>query len=413
MKQKYYFFFTFLLGMIFLFLGIFAFIFPRYFFYFVVLCLGIVIVIDVIFDIIKGLVQKKINIVNILVKGIFGLLFILKPKLPLSLVVIIFALYLCLLSMIYMITYRLYKKEKVMGRITFLVGAIVLFVIGMSYIMSPSIHVQQMTWIFGLYCLYLGLKYIFKSIREMLSENRKDSLKRRIRVSLPVFFVALVPRFVIEFINQKVNVEDNNIDVSQNTSMVEVLVHVSKDGFGMMGHVDICYQGYVIAYGAYDEATHHLFGALGDGVLFIADKQKYLSFCEVDDPTSVIFGYELSLNEEQRKNIEGKIRELSCDFVEWEPSGVKDTQAKDYASRLYHMTQAQFYKFSKGIFKHYFVMTTNCVLLADRIIGRSGIDIVNCNGIITPGTYWSYFEEESRKENSRVFNKHIYVKNVL
>ena len=53
-------------------------------------------------------------------------------------------------------------------------------------------------------------------------------------------------------------------------------------------------------------------------------------------------------------------------------------------------------------------MTTNCVLLADRIIGKSGIDIVNMNGIITPGTYLSYFEEEYKKENSRVIEKHIY-----
>ena len=60
------------------------------------------------------------------------------------------------------------------------------------------------------------------------------------------------------------------------------------------------------------------------------------------------------------------------------------------------------------MFKYYFVMTTNCVLLADRIIGKSGIDIVNMNGIITPGTYLSYFEEEYKKENSRVIEKHIY-----
>ena len=80
----------------------------------------------------------------------------------------------------------------------------------------------------------------------------------------------------------------------------------------------------------------------------------------------------------------------------------------DYASRLYKATQASFYKFKKGRFKYYFVMTNNCVLLADHIIGKSGIDIVNMNGIITPGTYFSYFEEEAKKENSRVLLKTLY-----
>ena len=289
-----------------------------------------------------------------------------------------------------------------------MLSAIVLIVVGISFILSPSVHAKEMTYIFILYTLYLGIKYMLSSMKELLSENRKNSLKRRIRVSLPIFMVAFMPRVMIEYINEKLEVEDEIMKQDDDLSSVEVFVHVSKDGFGAIGHVDICYQNEVIAYGAYDEASTHLFGAIGEGVLFIVDKEKYISFCHKDDMTSHIFAYTLTLNEVQKERIEDTIDEFKKGLVKWDPPCINNQEAQDYASRLYQGTHASFYKFKSGMFKYYFVMTTNCVLLADRIIGKSGIDIVNMNGIITPGTYLSYFEEEYKKENSRVIEKHIY-----
>ena len=104
-------------------------------------------------------------------------------------------------------------------------------------------------------------------------------------------------------------------DRDDDLSSVEVFVHVSKDGFGAIGHVDICYQNEVIAYGAYDEASTHLFGAIGEGVLFIVDKEKYISFCHKDDMTSHIFAYTLTLNEVQKERIEDVYKRQSIMMV--------------------------------------------------------------------------------------------------
>ena len=71
-------------------------------------------------------------------------------------------------------------------------------------------------------------------------------------------------------------------------------------------------------------------------------------------------------------------------------------------------TGAQFYKFKSGKFKTYFVMGTNCVLLADEIIGKTGSDVIDMNGIIAPGTYQDYLEKEYQKESGLVVNKKIY-----
>lgn len=404
MKNKYYFFMTFLLGLLFVFVGIFAFLNSAYFMYMIVMVLGILIFIDTL-SLLKNL---KNNILGILIHLLFACLFIFTPKLPLSIVVMVFALYVSIMGISHFVTYCYYRKEKVNGRLLFLLSAIVLIVVGISFILSPSVHAKEMTYIFILYTLYLGIKYMFASMKELLSENRKNSLKRRIRVSLPIFMVAFMPRVMIEYINEKLEVEDEIMKQEDDLSSVEVFVHVSKDGFGAIGHVDICYQNEVIAYGAYDEASTHLFGAIGEGVLFIVDKEKYISFCHKDDMTSHIFAYTLTLNEIQKERIEDTIDEFKKGLVKWNPPCINNQEAQDYASRLYQGTHASFYKFKSGMFKYYFVMTTNCVLLADRIIGKSGIDIVNMNGIITPGTYLSYFEEEYKKENSRVIEKHIY-----
>lgn len=390
--------------LLFVFVGIFAFLNSAYFMYMIVMVLGILIFIDTL-SLLKNL---KTNILGILIHLLFACLFIFTPKLPLSIVIMVFALYVSIMGISHFVTYCYYRKEKVNGRLLFLLSAIVLIVVGISFILSPSVHAKEMTYIFILYTLYLGIKYMLSSMKELLSENRKNSLKRRIRVSLPIFMVAFMPRVMIEYINEKLEVEDEIMKQEDDLSSVEVFVHVSKDGFGAIGHVDICYQNEVIAYGAYDEASTHLFGAIGEGVLFIVDKEKYISFCHKDDMTSHIFAYTLTLNEVQKERIEDTIDEFKKGLVKWNPPCINNLEAQDYASRLYQGTHASFYKFKSGMFKYYFVMTTNCVLLADRIIGKSGIDIVNMNGIITPGTYLSYFEEEYKKENSRVIEKHIY-----
>lgn len=408
MKNKFYFFATFLLGMCFVIVGILAFVYSTYFMYMIVLCLGLLILFDSLSCCIRFFRGDRENLLKSVVHLAFGCLFVFFPQLPLSIVVIVFALYICLTGLSQFITYCYYQKERVSGRLAFLISSIVFIVVGFSFLISPSIHAKQMTDICAVYTIYLGIKYMGKSIRELLSENRINSLKRRIRVSLPIFLQALLPRIMIEYINEYLEVSNQDECVRTDESSLEVLVHVSKDGFGSIGHVDICYEGKVIAYGAYDEKSTRLFGAIGDGVVFIVDREKYIPFCMQDDPTSHIFAYSLSLDDVQRRRIEKTIYDFKQELIAWEPPCYQSGEAKDYASRLYKGTQASFYKFKRGQFKYYFVMTTNCVLLADRIIGKSGIDIVNMNGIITPGTYFSYFEEESKKENSRVISKRLY-----
>ena len=62
----------------------------------------------------------------------------------------------------------------------------------------------------------------------------------------------------------------------------------------------------------------------------------------------------------------------------------------------------------KGRFKYYFTFYSNCVKYADSIVGQAGIDILNLNGIISPGAYFNYFDGEYRRKNSIVISKTVY-----
>ncbi|HCE27054.1 MAG TPA: hypothetical protein DEQ78_07220, partial [Ruminococcaceae bacterium] len=86
----------------------------------------------------------------------------------------------------------------------------------------------------------------------------------------------------------------------------------------------------------------------------------------------------------------------------------------DYCSSLWNGTHAHFYKFKSGRFKTYFVMSTNCVFLADYILSKAGTDIVKTAGIITPGDYYDYMQSEYALPGGIVITRDIYSKyNVL
>ena len=50
-------------------------------------------------------------------------------------------------------------------------------------------------------------------------------------------------------------------------------------------------------------------------------------------------------------------------------------------------------------YKTYFVLGSNCVKLAEAIMGKAGMDIIDLNGIISPGTYQNYLEKEYQRAN--------------
>ena len=171
----------------------------------------------------------------------------------------------------------------------------------------------------------------------------------------------------------------------------------------------------MIAYGKYDEASSTPIGT-GDGVLLIADRASYIPYCLENNGTT-LFSFGLRLSEEPRAAVHAAVSEIKERLVAWDPpfqaARRKDSAADakaypDFASRLCNETGARFYKFKRGRFKRYFVMSTNCVLLVDSIIGGAGTDILSLNGMVSPGTLYDYLESDFLKRDSIVISRNVY-----
>ncbi|MCW6666692.1 DUF308 domain-containing protein [Aerococcaceae bacterium NML190938] len=339
---------------------------------------------------------------------------------PINVIVMLFGAYQIFTAGISAITYVLYRKNDIKPRGRFLFDAIMYGLLGISALFSPSEDAELQFLIVGIYLIFLGFTY-FRDGLFFNTEAGHPELKRKFKMNLPIVLVALIPNNMLKKINATLQQETGEtastlFDLSKEenaTPDLEVLVHVTESGFGAMGHVDICYNGEVISYGSYDTFSEKLGGAIGEGVLFKVDRDKYVDFCKVES-NKTLFGYGLRLNDEQKKAIEARIAEIESITVPWQPTD-KELPAKEgvkgkpmYSYRLQQATHARLFKFTESKFRSYFVLSTNCVLLADSIIGQAGTDILSVKGFISPGTYQDYLEREYNKPNSLVITRSVY-----
>lgn len=362
------------------------------------------------------------RIIGFLANLIMASILYFKPEVVVALVPIFFGIYAISSGIIRILIYIQYRRNNVGGRILVILGAIILIVLGTLIITHPLTAILPISNIIGLFFVFYGISFIIDGLIEGLSIEVKDSFKRRIRISLPVFMVALIPHRILMKINKSLETEKLNkkdfVQFKENTPFdLEVLIHVAETGTAAFGHVDIWFDGKVMTYGSYDEDTYKFRGAISDGVFIeIDDKKKYIEFSQ-KEMDKTMFGFGLKLTEEQKERVQEKIDELKENLYQWKPKsmvdeekGIEGIRRKDYASKVYDNLKGKFYKFIKGPFKTYFVMNTNCVLLADKIVGQSGIDLVKIQGLISPGAYFEFFNREFSRKNSFVISRSIYYK---
>ncbi|MEG2283896.1 MAG: DUF308 domain-containing protein [Bacilli bacterium] len=375
--------------------------------------------------------KQKHRFENIIRAGLsigLALIMTIFPNVPISLLPILFAIYLIFNGLVKLLEYWFLRENKQSGRLVSLFLSTFFLITGGIFLFSPLGHLPTILGIMGGYCILFGLEEIKELLIEIVSPTTKDKIKRQVRVSLPTFFDAFIPRKFLTEINHYFNTSTNKeqivyIDKKEDRDIdLEIFIHVAPSGFNQFGHMDIYFDNQIISYGNYDESSMRIFDSTGDGVFFSIDsksaKDDYISFC-ISHSNKTLIGFGLKLTTKQKEQIRAELQEIMAITVEWEPEAVRDFKTgafipdkvyKDYASNLYLATKAKFYKFTTGKFKTYFVMGTNCTLFADTIVGKTGTDILKMVGIITPGTYLDYLEDQLKKTNSMVISKTIYNK---
>lgn len=358
---------------------------------------------------------------NALLPAIFGFVFLTFSGKVTTLYTFFIGTYILLIGIIKFIDYLLQRADQTPGRSVVLFNALIIIGMSLPIFLNPATHTARVSIITGIFCIFYGITVLGDFLVEILPMKQTDRIKQRIRLNLPVFLTALMPKQAITHINSLLEVSDDGIIEEESFKVekvpdIEIFVHVTEKGTGTMGHSDFCFEGKVYCYGNYDDASFKLFGAIGDGVLFTTtDRDRYIQFC-ADETGDSIFAFGLSLTEVQKQAIRDQIKELFTHVVPWQAKIVRygqgtyvsEKEPTDYASNLYRETHASMYKFKNTSFKTYFVLATNCVKLVDYVVRSSGVSGANPNGIMTPGAYYEFLDRQYRMKNSIVISKQTY-----
>lgn len=371
-------------------------------------------------------IRKKENtlaarFLQFLLNMIMALIIYLKPEVVLSVIPLFFGAYAIFTGLIKLLSYVQYRKNSIRGKFHMVISASVIIVFGIGIMLHPIASFVPLSNLIGIFFILYGLSFLIDALQEGVSGEKKDSFKRRIRISLPMFMVALVPHQILTKINKALETdtldkEDLVYSKEDRDYDLEILIHVGEKGVAQLGHVDLWFEGKVMTYGSYDADTYILKGIISDGVLIeLENKEEYIKFSQ-QSMGKTLFGFGLKLTEVQKDRVRDKITEIHENLYEWKPKSkvsmekgvVPEEPYTDYASTVYDRLKGKFYKFKKGPFKTYFALNTNCVLLADRVVGKAGIDIIKIQGLITPGAYFEYFNREFYRKNSMVISRTIY-----
>lgn len=325
---------------------------------FIAYAVALILIIIGIVNSLKNIISKEdklitMNFIYSLLNIASGAVISFYPKLFVDVFPMLFTLYILIEAVIKTAVFVIYKENDLNERFGVLVRATTTYIFFVIMAFFPLFR-ENVTYILaGIYAILLASSYIFAGIESMISIKKLNKIKRKVKIPLPIFIAAFIPRQALKEINvafrpyrSKKQIE---IEKENEVGDIEVLIHLKEGTFESFGHVDLYYNGKVISYGSYDESKVKFSSSIGDGVLFECDKEKYLEFCNTQSNKTIV-GFGVKLTDTQKQAINEKIESIkTTNTYQWYPESMLKGKGKfnDYASRLYDMTEAKFWKFTK------------------------------------------------------------------
>ena len=372
--------------------------------------LGILTLISSLLKLINLILKRKkvlTNILDIFLNTILGILFINKPNLFIYLSTKIFYMYALIQSLCGFINLIIYKQDKLKGKIYILTTSTLSLMLSITLMFSKDTNSIYICYIIGLYLILYGITIISSSILT----------KTKIVLPLPIIFTMFLPNILIKRILKGINPKKINNNQDQD---LEILIHLSKTGSATLGHVEFAFEDKVYSYACYNYLNRRLFGGIGDGIFGIFDKKAYLKYC-ICEKNRFIISYGVKLTNKEKENVTKEIDKLISTNTEiwypeikyYEDGLIEKRDFNEMANKIYKHANGKFYRFTKGKYKTFFVLRTNCATCVDNIFNAIGTKIINLEGIISPGTYYSYLEKEYHKKNSKIISKTLYTKELI
>ncbi len=322
---------------------------------------------------------------------------------------IVVGVYLLLISLTRFVRAYVYFTDKLKYKYFVLIDAIVSLIFALALLNKPLANINYFSYYIGTYFIFYGSSFIMQGFtRLFLASDAQFSMP------VPVFIGAFLPGNTLERIT-----EITDVETEDKPSDLEVFIYLREGGMGQFGHMDFSYKGKTYSYGCFDHHTQKLGGGYGDGVLIIADRDKFLKHGNVFKQASVI-KYGLKLNDTQKALIDARIQELLDRAYRYESDSERDEkngELKDkydtYLANVYLNTHAETYKFKYGRFKTFFILSTNCVNVASYILRMKNLEVINMKGLITPGTYLNYLNNEYLNNSKVVVSRYVYEKDKI
>lgn len=195
---------------------------------------------------------------------------------------------------------------------------------------------------------------------------------------------------------------------------IEIIVHGMELGMGVLGHVDICIDGYVYSYGNYDELTSKMSGIVAEGVLLKAPRNEYFEFCK-RHYQKTLFIYSLKFSQEQKEMLRKRLNTLLQATEEWVPTNeicsfnpVSEQLEEMYAYFMVQAMPVTFYKFRQNRFEVYTLWRHNCLQFVDWLMAGLNIPRLRARVTTFPSLYQERLEALRRNSSSVVIDCEIY-----
>ncbi len=314
------------------------------------------------------------------------------------------------LSVLHAINYFVYRRDNLPGTLWRFTLMLMHFIVAVYLLMTPLRMLRPLSMYLGVYLILYGGVQVSGSIKEFYYLQFRKKSKNRRQVAIPVLLSALIPYRLYASLDKLIKSSVVKIEVPKKMeSDLEIYIYLSSNGPEAFGHIDIAIDDTIYSYGCHDPQARKLFGMYGDGVLIESERLSFLKHAlEVEHKTIIVYGVKLTPN--QKSIVLDRIQALKLRSNEWQCAYARNPQSvtfMDYASRVYKGTNAKMYKFSKGKFRTYFVLSTNCVLLAEHCFRSSELDLLVFSGLSTPGNFLSFLNVEYARKDSSVFQRFI------
>lgn len=353
---------------------------------------------------------------------LFGIIIISIRASIINLLPVIFGLYFLAIAIIRTVDYYIYQKNKIKGRLGMLFSVILNLFASIVLTINPHLKTKYIVIIIGIYLILLGIKYLVDLLIEILPNKILNKIKRSIKIPIPEVFTAFIPQQLISLVNEMLEVDPEarnyNYNKKDDKSDLQIIIHLASSGTAIMGHVEIAFEDRIYSYGSYDMHSRSLFQSIGDGVILIVDKQKYMKYCvEKRDRYLIEFGIKLTNDEKEiiQKNINELINTNTIDYYSdaqlIEQGKLSPKELTDMSSEIYMYAGGYFKKITKGKYKKLFVLNNNCAMMVNSVLKTIGKNVIAINGILTPGAYYDYLNRQFMLKNTNVITRKIYTKN--